>query len=365
MNEKILLIFFGLIVALAVSSSAEEDNASQSISEEIVSRLIREAEASAKKGKNKTKKKNVGSRRKQRKGKKSKKGYNPRRKGKKGGRKNLNKGKRSRSGRQNTVGGTCLESAVLAMRRWKDIVSNFDKQKKRITKQQKTSDNKKGKKGAFKKALNKIISMGGGNKSALSCSGSANSSGALQLKNLTQTLENCEKTINESCNPENFPDPKPWLNMTLVDECTNSTAAFSRKAKECQQLSKSDTSTAACACWEGSDMTSLSEAVTICNVNTSTLASGLKTCRQAFSNCRQYEDAVVDSLAACSKDSSKLVEEAAALSKNKDALADAKAKIAKNTGSSSRRVRAAATSCAEFIALAQTCEWCTNLMLLI
>ena len=83
MNEKILLIFFGLIVALAVSSSAEEDNASQSISEEIVSRLIREAEASAKKGKNKTKKKNVGGRRKQRKGKKSKKGYNPRRKGNK------------------------------------------------------------------------------------------------------------------------------------------------------------------------------------------------------------------------------------------------------------------------------------------
>merc|ERR1712141_164482 len=82
---------------------------------------------------------------------------------------------------------------------------------------------------------------------------------------------------------------------------------------------------------------------------TADVAKGLKACKDAFSKCRKYEDAAVASMAACSVSAAKLKEKAAALSANVDATTKAKAKVAKATGSSSSR--AAATTCAEFIAL--------------
>merc|ERR1712045_177354 len=60
-------------------------------------------------------------------------------------------------------------------------------------------------------------------------------------------------------------------------------------------------------------------------------------------------------MAACSVSVDKLKEKAAALYKSKAAMDDAKAKVKKTTGSSKapRRVRAAATTCAEFITLVE------------
>merc|ERR1712223_1781272 len=203
MDSKLCLILFGLVVAIAVLASAE-NNEDSSLSEELASsRVARFAEAQAGKKKRKALRKR---KRKQRKNKKSKKGLKKRknrknktRKNKKGkkskkNRKNKNKRKNRNKNRKNnkgtrkstrTIDGVCLESAVTAMRRWKDVVTNFEKQKKRIDKQSEIAGKKSGKQSVFGPIALKLVDLGGGNKSALTCSGSATSEGALQLTNLT------------------------------------------------------------------------------------------------------------------------------------------------------------------------------------
>ena len=179
------------------------------------------------------------------------------------------------------------------MRRWKDVVANFEKQKSRVEKQAQIASKKSLKKGAFAPIAKKLIDIGGGNKSGLSCAGSANSTGALQITNLTTTLLECEKEVNMSCDPRNFPKP----NTTLIDECANSTKSFKEEALKCLVLSKEDTAADACNCWTSDDMTSLSEAVKNCKIaELGDISKGLKNCTGAFSKCRKFEDAAVASL---------------------------------------------------------------------
>merc|ERR1712223_2235261 len=240
MDSKLCLILFGLVVAIAVLASAE-NNEDSSLSEELASsRVARFAEAEAGKKKRKALRKR---KRKQRKSKKSKKGLKKRKNRKNKTRKNK-KGKKSKKNRKNknkrknrknrkskknkrknnkgtrkstrTIDGVCLESAVTAMRRWKDVVTNFEKQKKRIDKQSEIAGKKSGKQSVFGPIALKLVDLGGGNKSALTCSGSATSEGALQLTNLTSTLFDCEVLVNASCTTD-FPMP----NMTFVDACVN------------------------------------------------------------------------------------------------------------------------------------------------
>merc|ERR1711994_545627 len=229
MDSKLCLILFGLVVAIAVLASAE-NNEDSSLSEELASsRVARFAEAEAGKKKRKALRKR---KRKQRKNKKAKKGLKKRknrknktRKNKKGkkskknrknknkrknrknrkSKKNKRKNRKNRKNRNNnkgtrkstrTIDGVCLESAVTAMRRWKDVVTNFEKQKKRIDKQSEIAGKKSGKQSVFGPIALKLVDLGGGNKSALTCSGSATSEGALQLTNLTSTLFDCEVLVN-------------------------------------------------------------------------------------------------------------------------------------------------------------------------
>merc|ERR1712071_324209 len=101
-------------------------------------------------------------------------------------------------------------------------MGNFFKQETRIKNANKTGGKKSGKKGLFAPTLRRIVKAGGGNKSDLQCSGSSNSSGAKQLKNLTDTLLKCETTINSSCNTANFPLP----NITEVSACLSAIGTF-------------------------------------------------------------------------------------------------------------------------------------------
>merc|ERR1712073_78538 len=116
--------------------------------------------------------------RKNKKGKKSKK--NRKNKNKRKNRKNRKSKKNNKGTRKSprTIDGVCLESAVTAMRRWKDVVTNFEKQKKRIDKQSEIAGKKSGKQSVFGPIALKLVDLGGGNKSALTCSGSATSEGA-------------------------------------------------------------------------------------------------------------------------------------------------------------------------------------------
>merc|ERR1712109_444062 len=109
------------------------------------------------------------------KGRKAKKGRKGRRKGRKSkgkgrkSRKNSRRSKKSKSrstqrmyGYGRTVSDTCFEKAVTIMRMWKDVISNFEKQKKRMVKQNTTGGNKSGKKGVFAPIALRLIEAGGG-----------------------------------------------------------------------------------------------------------------------------------------------------------------------------------------------------------
>ena len=92
-----------------------------------------------------------------------------------------------------TVSASCLVQMSLAMRRWKDVVSNFQRQSKRITDNMKKGEGKSAKSNVFAPVAEKLISAGGGNMSALECGGNADSEVA---KNLTQ-LGKVEKKVIE------------------------------------------------------------------------------------------------------------------------------------------------------------------------
>merc|ERR1712079_450071 len=383
MNSKICLILFGLLVALAVLSAAEnsEENSLSALSEEVASaRLTREAEAGKRKRNNKAKrskknKKNKkkgkkakkgkkgkkakkgrknkkGKNRKNRKGKKSKKNKKGKRKGRKNNRgkkrNNKNRGNRKNGNRKSarTVNGKCLETAMLGMNRWRLVVANFNKQKTRIAKQAEIAKKKEGKKAVFAPIALKLVDLGGGNKSALSCSGSTTSSGAKQLTNLTNTLFACEVAVNKSCSTS-FPAP----NKTFVDACATDIKLFETLAAGCYSLSKEATADKACTCWTAPEFTISSEKVKSCKISsTASIAAGLKSCKEAFSKCRKYEDDAVASMAACSVTSAALKAKAAALYANSQTVTSVQTKVKGITGSRAGG-RAAATTCAAFIKL--------------
>merc|ERR1712045_243769 len=340
MNSKISLILFGLLVTLAVLAAAEngEEN---SLSEEVASsRLARSADPEA--GKRKKSKKNKNKRKKSKKAKKVKKAKKSK-KAKKAKKTNKNQKERM-TGR--AVDGTCLESAALAMNRWRGVVANFNKQKTRIEKQSDIASKKGAKKAVFAPIALKLVDLGGGNESALTCSGSATSDGAKQLTNLTKTLFDCEVAVNKTCSMD-FPAP----NMTFVDQCAKDIEMFENKTAECYALSKADTASDACTCWTDAEYTELGNKIKSCKIaETSDVAKGLNACKDAFSKCRKYEDDTVASMAACSVSAVALKAKAAALSAHVDSANAAATKVAAVTGSSRRRsARATASTCADFI----------------
>ena len=60
-----------------------------------------------------------------------------------------NKRRTRTRGRSASVSDSCFEQTVTIMKMWKDIISNFEKQKKRMEKQNGTGGNKSGKKGEY------------------------------------------------------------------------------------------------------------------------------------------------------------------------------------------------------------------------
>ena len=199
MSSKTCLILLGLLIAFAVLSAAE-NNEESSLSEEVAfARLARSADAGnnkskiSKKNKRKTKKAKKSAKKAAKKAKKAaekaakkaKKEAKKSRKVKKTkqGEKNQQKNK-SQNERQSSraVDGACLESAMTAMNRWKGVVANFNKQKTRIEKQSEIASKKGAKKSVFGPIALQLVDLGGGNKSALTCSGTADSDGAKQGK---------------------------------------------------------------------------------------------------------------------------------------------------------------------------------------
>merc|ERR1712165_298170 len=263
------LILFGLLVLLALSAvrAEEEEN---SLSEELAeARVVRSPEAAKKKrrrnGRNggrrqarrRSGKKNGDNRR--RRTRKMKKNDNRRNKqaqnsGSRRGQRRNNRQKPARktpeSRATSGLNDNCFEQAVHFMKVWKDIVGNFEKQRKRMVKQNKTGGNKSGKKGLFAPIAHRLGDIGGGNKTNMSCGGEYGNKGAAQLQNLTKTLFDCEIDVNKSCNPSNFPKP----NTTLTTLCDSLVSSFTTATTACLNKTFGSTKTNvsdACGCWVG------------------------------------------------------------------------------------------------------------------
>merc|ERR1712038_19399 len=243
MSSKLSLILFGILVVAALAAAMTEDEEME-LSEEIASARVERDAGDRRRRKNGGR--NGGRNARKQRGRKARKG-----KGKK--RNNRpNRGPR-RGGRQSTstsANSTCFENAVFYMKLWKDVVGNFEKQNKRMTKQNSTGQSKSGKKGTFAPIAFKLVDIGGGNKTNMSCGGSYNNSGAMQLQNLTKTLFDCELSVNASCNPANFPQP----NTTSTTMGENPPSNFKTAAQACLTKTIGGTKTNvsdACGCWVG------------------------------------------------------------------------------------------------------------------
>merc|ERR1712110_1097149 len=273
---------------------------------------------------------------------------------KKGARKNRpSPGKRSKLARsdRSSANSTCFENAVFYMKLWKDVVTNFEKQKARMEKQNSTGGNKAGKKGLFAPIAFKLVDIGGGNKTNMSCGGQYGNKGAKQLQNLTKTLFDCEISVNKSCNPANFPQP----NTTFISNCEKLVAKFKFSVQVCLNKTLGTTKTNvsdACGCWVGPQLAATAKDTKQCKASDEAkkISKQFSACKSAFGVCRKYEDAAIPSIAACAQDSSKLTKKAATLSANSASLTSVKSKASSLSGSSSGRVkRAVATSCSEVV----------------
>ena len=387
MSSKTFLVLFGLLVIVAIAAAMSEEEELRELSEEIESsRVARGANADpdAKRNKNKeaqkklknkgkgrnkdrkkarkNNKKNKSKRNKNKKGKRKQQGKAKKRQGnKKKSRKNQKprKNNRGRTGNKfgrttdtSTANSTCFENAVFYMKLWKDVVTNFEKQKARMEKQNSTGGNKAGKKGVFAPIAFKLVDIGGGNKTNMSCGGSYGNTGAKQLQNLTKTLFDCELSVNKSCNPANFPQP----NTTFISNCEKLVTQFKFSVQVCLNKTLGTTKTNvsdACGCWIGPQLAATALATKSCKASDEAkkISQQFNKCKAAFSVCRKYEDAAIPSIAACSQSSTALTKKAATLSANSASLTSVKTKAAALAGSSSgkRVVRAVATTCAEIV----------------
>merc|ERR1719367_1343285 len=126
---------------------------------------------------------------------------------------------------------------MTVLKRWRQEVTNFLKQKARIEKQTSIAAKKSDKSSIFAPIAKQLVDVGGGNKSELSCAGFLDSTGAQQLTDLTGTLNNCEISINAACSPDNFPK----ADQTMIDECSITVDGFIAEAQKCLDITKEDT----------------------------------------------------------------------------------------------------------------------------
>ena len=377
MRSSLCLVLFSLVLLLALTVAEEQQGEELAESRQLRQaglaqperkrkkiqkrRFKKGSKKAGKKGSKKQKNKPMKGRRKQKKGaSKRRRGGNKgqNNKGQKGGQRRNNRPTARRDPRSSTVAGTCFESAIFYMKLWKDVVGNFEKQRKRMIKQNKTGGNKSGKKGLFAPIGHRLVDIGGGNKSNMSCGGQYGNKGALQLQNLTKTLFDCEKSVNASCNPSNFPQP----NFTFINTCKELVDNFTKVATTClgKSVGGSKTNnTDACTCWSGEMLNMTSQTLKNCKANkeSSAITSALKACTTAFGKCRKFEDAASTAIMSCASDSSKLTKKAANLAANNASMTAAKEKMASLASSryhSGRKSRATATSCSEIITISTT-----------
>ena len=236
-------------------------------------------------GKRKNKKKKQGKR-------KTKRKNNSRRRGKR-----ISRGRKQIGIEKNETGVffNCLEQTVTIMRMWKDVITNFARQSKRIERQTDTGKSKSGKSGLFIPVAMRLREIGGGKMSELSCGGRTDTPGAEQLANLTRFLFDCEDNVKAVCQP-----PRS-LNITAISSCKEKAKEFKSQAQKCVDKTIGNNKTGlfdACDCWTNDNLQEVAEAAKDCKFikEANDVKSSLRNCTKAFSLCRKYEDEAVTSI---------------------------------------------------------------------
>merc|ERR1712066_441433 len=279
-------------------------------------------------------------------------------KGRSRGRLRVRTGARARSS-SSGLNETCFSQAIFFMKLWKDTVANFKKQKSRMGKQNSTGSSKSGKKDLFSPVALRLVDIGGGNKTNMSCGGVYGNQGAAQLQNLTKTLFDCEIEVNKSCNTGNFPQP----NTTLINLCNSLVTSFINETGTCvgKSFGSSKTNVSdACGCWLGPKLNSTAHSLKSCKTSSSASAitKQLNKCKTAFAKCRKYEDDAITAIMSCATTKAQQTATAASLSANNASLTAAKTKMSSlasaSASSGKRRSRSTTVSCAEVITKSKT-----------
>ena len=176
---------------------------------------------------------------------------------------------------------TCLTNIGKFMFILSNKVKNFNQQKSRIEKLAKLSTSKGSKKGDFQSLLANLKDAGGGNASALACSGNTTSPAALKLQALVNNLASCEANIQAACLTS-----QPTYNTTEVDACDANIKEFEKAVSVCT------TGTTDCTCWKAANLETLNTKITPCNLASTNgdFVKNKNSCTQAFSACRSLQD---------------------------------------------------------------------------
>merc|ERR1712050_565413 len=390
MNKTLLFILLGLIV-MAVSENLTEDkggDALQALDETELNNfneLSKDEDDSADEDELRLRREADPKKKKKKRGKKSKKGGRKARKdkrkvkGKSRGNK-IRKQNRKTRGKQKKAGGqrkkkrkekkrnkvapsierlacsravnsTCLDTAVKLLKIVQQRITNFLVQQKRMSKFNTTGGKKSAKKGLFGPIASKVIDVGGGNASDLSCSGNKTNPGATKLKSIISDLQKCEKQITVACDTSAYPHP----NMTEAMECKTNMESMKTSVEACAKKTVEE----ACTCWMDSDLMAVAEKVKKCDISKENkkVTAAHKQCTGNFSACKKIEDSAVTYIFACSQSANDLKVKAAQTKKNVDALEAAKTKTGTLAGNSTGRntvIRKRATSvstCGDFVSL--------------
>merc|ERR1719250_106408 len=277
--------------------------------------------------------------------KQTKRGKKPRKSG------SVQKGGSGRLSCSRAVNSTCLDTAVKLLKIVQQKVTNFLVQQKRMSKFNSTGDKKSAKKGLFGPIASKVIDVGGGNASDLSCSGNKTNPGATKLKSIISDLQKCEKSIMVACDTSAYPHP----NMTEAMECKTNMESMKKSVEACVKKTGEE----ACTCWMDSTLMATAEKVKKCDISKENkkVTAAHKECTGNFSACKKIEDSAVTYIFACSQSADDLKVKAAQTKNNADALEKAKTKTSTLAGSSTGRntvIRKRATSvstCGDFVSL--------------
>ena len=192
---------------------------------------------------------------------------------------------------------TADEACLINVSKYMNIVvnkiKNFNLQKARIERFVKLSQSKGDKKGDFLPLLVKLRESGGGNASALVCSGNSTSPATLRLQAIVASLTSCQDNIKQACETA-----LPTVNATLLDSCATDAIAFSDAVDICTKKTAD-----ICTCWKDPKLETLNTKFSPCNIAqlNADVTKTQKSCVAAFSECRGLQDEASQVIFNCAK----------------------------------------------------------------